>query len=61
MSNAKKYKVHVIRKQLKELENFPGNNLHHVREKLRAKIKNENYPDKWDNVWYEIVKVEVGE
>lgn len=58
MSNAKKYKITVVRKSFKELSGVQGQNLHAVREKLRNRIKHENFPDKWDSVWYEVIKSE---
>ena len=58
MSNAKKYKITLVRKSFKELQGIQGPNLHSIREKLRNRIKNENFPDKWDSVWYEVIKTE---
>ena len=58
MSNVKKYKITVVRKSFKELNGVQGQNLHAVREKLRNRIKNEHFPDKWDSVWYEVIKSE---
>lgn len=58
MSNGKKYKITVVRKKFAELQGVQGKNLHLVRQELREKIRKGNFPETWDSVWYEVIKVE---